>query len=135
MLSAANMIRVLVIIGNVALGAVISRTLKASNMSGQGNALDRPTTTSPLSPAKGDTDIIAAFDITGTSRVVPSLQGFDDVADLKTQGVALGLACSTLPAFQIAARGHLLTLDDCWQARSLPGIACNSNKSLARASG
>jgi hypothetical protein len=58
-------------IANVALGAVISPTPKASNMLGQGNALDSRTAISPFSPVKGDTDTRTALDTTGTSRVVP----------------------------------------------------------------
>jgi len=55
--------QVLAMIANAALRTVISPTPKASNMLGQGNALDWRTATSPFSPVKGDTDTRTALDV------------------------------------------------------------------------
>jgi hypothetical protein len=53
---------------------------------GQGNALDSRTATPPFSPVRGDTDARTALGVTGTSRIVPPLQGFDILtADKKTR--------------------------------------------------
>jgi hypothetical protein len=71
------MMQALTMIANFALVAVISPTPKASNMSGQGNALDSRTAKSPFSPVKGDTDTRSALDTPRPSPVVPPLQGFD----------------------------------------------------------
>ena len=98
-------------IANVALGTLISPTPKASNMLGQGNALDSRTAISPFSPVKGDTDTRTTLDIPRTSRVVPPLQGFDMSAARKPRTLSWADMFNAFGVFILRRDGDLPVLE------------------------